>query len=96
MAAQAKAKKEAPGPESFEKSLSRLEEIVAEMEDGSLGLEKMIARFEEGRALLKFCSDKLNEVDRKIEVLVQEGEAVTTKPFDEGSEAGSEPDDMLL
>jgi len=96
MAAQAKPKKEAPRPESFEKSLSRLEEIVAEMEDGSLGLEKMIARFEEGRALLKFCTDKLNEVDRKIEVLVQEGDDVTTKPFDDGAKAESEEDDMLL
>jgi len=96
MAAQSKAKKEAPRPESFEKSLSRLEEIVAEMEDGSLGLEKMIARFEEGRTLLKFCSDKLNEVDRKIEILVQEGEDVTTKPFEDAGEAESEEDDMLL
>ena len=68
---------------SFEKALERLEEIVEEMEGGSLSLDKMIAGFEEGQTLLKFCTQKLNEVEKKIEVLVKKGDKVTTEPFDE-------------
>lgn len=69
--------------EGFEKSLERLETIVNEMEAGSLSLEEMIERFEEGQALVKFCSKKLNEVERKIEVLVRKGDDIVTEPFDE-------------
>jgi len=68
---------------SFENALERLEQIVGEMEDGSLSLDKMIARFEEGQSLLKFCTQKLNEVEKKIEVLVKKGDKVTSEPLDE-------------
>jgi exodeoxyribonuclease VII small subunit len=74
--------------QSFEKSLARLEKIVAEMEGGSLSLEDMISRFEEGQALIQFCSKKLNEVERKIEVLVKKGEEMTTEPFGEEPASG--------
>lgn len=81
-------------PRGFEKSLERLEKIVSEMEDGSLGLEEMMGRFEEGQALIKFCTKKLNEVERKIEVLVKKGDEVTAEPYDAedmgGDEAGGE------
>ena len=80
---------------SFEKSLVRLEEIVAEMESGSLDLEKMISCSEEGQGLIKFCTDKLNEVDRKIEVLVKKGEDVVSEPMD-GEEPGEEKPDAEL
>lgn len=66
----------------FEKALERLEKIVEEMEGGQLSLEKMIADFEEGTKLVKYCTGKLNEVERKIEVLVKQGEQVTAEPFD--------------
>lgn len=81
---------------NFEKALERLEAIVGEMEDGSLSLDKMIARFEEGQSLLKFCAQKLNEVEKKIEVLVKKGEKLSTEPLDdeegvdEASSVGSE------
>ena len=67
--------------ESFEASLERLEAIVKEMEDGKLGLESMIERFEEGRKLIGACSKKLNEVERRIEALVGDGDAMKTEPF---------------
>jgi exodeoxyribonuclease VII small subunit len=76
------------GTQSFEKSLERLEKIVGEMEGGRLSLDDMIARFEEGQGLIKFCSEKLNEVERKIEVLVRKGDKTETEPFGEdGTEA---------
>ena len=84
---------------TFEKALERLEEIVGEMEGGSLSLDKMIAGFEEGQALLKFCTQKLNEVEKKIEVLVKKGDKVSTEPLDEESvneEAGNGKQDNLF
>ena len=69
-------------PQSFEKALARLEEIAAEMESGELGLEKMVAAFEEGQKLVKLCSSKLNEVEKKIEQLVKNADgSVGTEPF---------------
>ena len=70
---------------AFEKALARLEKIVAEMEAGKLPLEEMIGRFEEGQTLIRFCTKKLNEVERKIEVLVKKGEDAVAVPFEEGA-----------
>jgi exodeoxyribonuclease VII small subunit len=67
---------------TFEKGLARLETIVKEMESGDLSLDKMMAHFEEGSRLVKYCGDKLNEVERKIEVLVKKGGQLTTEPFE--------------
>lgn len=68
--------------QTFEKALARLEEIAAEMESGDLGLEKMVAAFEEGQKLVKLCSSKLNEVEKKIEMLVKKQDGSTgTEPF---------------
>jgi exodeoxyribonuclease VII small subunit len=85
-------KPEEPSPKgdepSFEKALSRLETIVAEMEGGALSLEDMMARFEEGQRLVKVCGAKLNQVERRIELLVKEGDIVKTAPFGDEDEAG--------
>ncbi len=83
----------------FEQALERLEAIVSEMEDGDLELETMISRFEEGRQHLKFCAAKLNEVERRIEMLVKKDDDVTLEPFDEsvakddGASAAGNDDD---
>lgn len=69
---------------SFEDALARLEKIAAEMESGNLGLEKMVAAFEEGQKLVKLCSSKLNEVERKIELLVKKADGtMAAEPFPE-------------
>ena len=73
--------------QTFEKALARLEEIAAEMESGDLGLEKMVAAFEEGQKLVKLCSSKLNEVEKKIEMLVKKADGTTAaEPFAGGGE----------
>ena len=54
------------------------------MESGKLSLEKMISHFEEGSKLVKYCSGKLNEVEKKIELLLTKDGQVTTVPFDPG------------
>lgn len=77
---------------SFEASIERLEKIVAEMEGGELSLDDMIARFEEGQALIKVCSARLNEVERKIEVLVKKDDgALETEPLEQAEEHDSDP-----
>lgn len=68
--------------QSFEKALERLETIVEEMEAGSLSLEKMMKCFEEGMKLIKFCTEKLNEVEKKVEILIKKGDQTVAEPFD--------------
>jgi len=69
---------------NFDKSLERLEEIVNQMESGQLSLDDMMARFEEGSRLVKQCSTKLREVEKKIEKLVSLQDAEKTEPLDAG------------
>jgi exodeoxyribonuclease VII small subunit len=75
----------------FEKALERLEKVVGEMENGRLTLEEMIARFEEGQSLISVCARKLNEVERKIDILIKEGEKVREVAFDEKAVEKDEP-----
>lgn len=68
--------------QTFEKALARLEAIVRDMESGNQGLDKMMALFEEGTKLVGFCTTQLNSVEKKIELLVKQGNQTTTQPFD--------------
>ena len=54
---------------SFEDSLKELEQIVAELEGGKLGLSEALARYEEGTKHLKGCQQLLEMAERKIELL---------------------------
>lgn len=79
----------------FEKALARLESIVEEMETGTLSLEDMMKRFEEGQGLVKVCASTLDQVERRIEILMKRADEVVALPFDEdpGSETESESPD---
>jgi exodeoxyribonuclease VII small subunit len=67
---------------TFEQSMKHLEQIVQELEDGDLPLEKAIKKFEEGMNLTKLCSAKLDETEKKISVLLKNAEGqVAEKPF---------------
>ncbi|HBM17356.1 MAG TPA: exodeoxyribonuclease VII small subunit [Lentisphaeria bacterium] len=57
---------------SFEKALERLEAIVNTMENKKLPLDDMIKNYEEGKKLTDFCSKKLTDFEKKIEILVKE------------------------
>jgi exodeoxyribonuclease VII small subunit len=65
----------------FEKALERLEKIVDELESGSLDLDDSLKAYEEGVKLIKLCSKKLNEAEKKIEILTKEEGKLSTKPF---------------
>ena len=77
----AKQDKNTTEEQNFEKALARLETLVEEMESGALDLDKMMSHFEEGSQLVKFCNQKLNEVEKKIELLVKKGDSTATEPF---------------
>ncbi len=81
------------GQPSFEAAMKRLEALVGEMEGGKLNLEDMIARFEEGQGLIDFCSTKLNEVEKKVEMLVKQGGKVAAQPFTGEEDGAADADD---
>ena len=60
------------GKKTFEQSLKELEDIIEQLESGDIPLEKALKLFEEGVSLSKFCSSKLDEVERKISVLIKD------------------------
>lgn len=59
---------------SFEESLAELEEIVTQLEEGDLPLEKSLELFEKGVTLSRACQQKLEQAERKIEMLVKDSE----------------------
>ena len=71
----------------FETSLKRLEEIVAELESGELGLEQSLKLFEEGVKLARVCNARLEEAERKVEILLKDKAGkMTAVPFEEKDE----------
>ena len=64
--------------QSFEDALSELEELVRKMESGEMGLEEMVTAFEKGQKLVKSCTDRLNEVERRIEVIKKNADGTAT------------------
>lgn len=66
---------------SFEQALDKLEQIVAKLENGDVALEEAIELFQEGMKLSQFCNLKLESVERKIEMLIEEDGVLTKKPF---------------
>ena len=67
---------------TFEQSLKELEKIVQQLESGDLPLEEAIKKFEEGMQLSKFCSEKLDETERRITMLVKNSQGnLSEKPF---------------
>jgi exodeoxyribonuclease VII small subunit len=64
-------------PASYEAALEELEQLTGLIESGQLPLEQLMAGYERGAELLKFCRDKLAAVENQIKVL-DEG---TLKPW---------------
>jgi len=70
--------------ENFEVSLKELEGIVEQLEQGDLPLEKSLELFERGITLTRVCQRRLDEAERKVEMLIQQqGGESSTVPFEE-------------
>ena len=83
-------------PKSFESSLEELERIVRELEQGELPLEHSLELFEQGVKLSRECQERLNQAERRIEVLMRDNQGrPTVRPFEadaESSAAATEED----
>lgn len=57
---------------SYEEAMSRLEEIVQNMEDGNLDLDTLTLQLREAKSLIKICKDKLTKTDAEINEILKE------------------------
>jgi exodeoxyribonuclease VII small subunit len=77
---------------SFEKALSRLEEIAARLEAGELPLEQAIALAEEGQRLVQLCERQLTEAAGRIQQLVERAGLVSLEPLETDKDEPAEED----
>jgi exodeoxyribonuclease VII small subunit len=75
--------KEKIAKEKFENALDKLEDIVRKMEAGDMTLEESMKSFEEGIRLIRFCSSKLEETQRRVEMLLGKEDSLKVKRFQE-------------
>jgi exodeoxyribonuclease VII small subunit len=59
---------------TFESSLEALEQIVRQLEDGDLPLEKSLELFEQGIRLSRECQERLSQAERRIEILLRDNQ----------------------
>jgi exodeoxyribonuclease VII small subunit len=80
-----------PGkPKKFEEELKDLEEIVGKIDSGELTLEDSIGAFERGVALVRSLNQKLDEIEKKVEVLSRNSQGdLRTTPYEGLEEASS-------
>jgi len=64
----------------FEAALSELESIVKRLEDGDLTLESSLALYERGVELSRFCHSRLEQAERRIEILNERGDLKPAPP----------------
>ncbi len=66
----------------FEASLSQLQALVDQMEEGELTLEESLKAFEAGMKLTRDCQQALKDAEQKVEVLMQQGGELVAEPLD--------------
>lgn len=66
---------------TFEQAMERLEAIVSKLESGDVPLEAAIELFQEGMSLSRLCGQKLEQVEQRIEMLVEGESGLGRKPF---------------
>jgi exodeoxyribonuclease VII small subunit len=71
---------------TFEQAVDKLEQIVERLESGDVPLEQAIELFQEGMKLSQYCSKKLEQVERKIEMLLEDDGEISRKPFQAAGE----------
>ena len=72
---------------NFEKSLADLENIVQRLDENDLSLDEALSLFEEGIKLSRFCSQKLDAVENKVEILLRDDEGNLKKESFENSDS---------
>ena len=66
--------------DKFEDALGRLEEIVRKMEAGDMTLEESLKAFEEGIKLARLCAKRLDDAERRVDILLKQEDGMAVKP----------------
>jgi exodeoxyribonuclease VII small subunit len=78
--------------EKFEDALNKLEKIVSKLEEGDIPLEESLKLFEEGIRLSRFCNQKLDEAEKKVEILLKGKDGILKPhPFAPSTGSGQAP-----
>jgi len=78
--------------ERFEDALNKLEKIVSKLEDGEILLEESLKLFEEGIRLSRLCNQKLEEAEKRVEILMKgKNGVIKPQPFDPSASSGQAP-----
>ena len=67
---------------SFEEALEKLEKITRDLEEGDVSLEDSLKYFDEGVKLAEYCNSKLNDAQKKVEILLKKNGTREPVPFD--------------
>ena len=67
----------------FEETLAELEGLVRQLEQGELTLEDSLAAFERGVGLVRQLTQRLEEVEQRVEVLLKSGSGLAVRPLDD-------------
>ena len=77
--------------QTFENAMKRLEAIVQDLESGDLTLDEAMKKFQEGVKLSRLCSQRLDETEKKVSILLKDEDGNTrAEPF---SPDNNPPDD---
>ena len=71
-----------PKTPTFEESVAQLEQIVAAIESGQIGLEESLAKYEQGMQLVKRCRSILDRAEKRIEQLTEKDGTLCAEPLD--------------
>ena len=78
--------------EKFEDALNKLEKIVSQLEEGEISLEESLKLFEEGIRLSRFCNQKLDEAEKKVEILLKGKDGtLNAQPFTTSGDSEQDP-----
>lgn len=72
--------------DKFEDALNKLEDIVRKMEAGDMTLEESLKAFEDGIKLVRVCTGKLDEAQRRVDMLLKNGDEIVVAPFTESEQ----------
>ncbi|MFS0722751.1 exodeoxyribonuclease VII small subunit [Paenibacillus sp. 1P07SE] len=75
---------------SFEEAMEQLESIVTRLESGDVPLETAIELFQDGMKLSQLCGSKLEQVERRIEALIETEDGLRRQPFEGSGEIRGE------
>jgi len=90
-----------PAAPTFETAIGRLETLVEQMESDKMPLEQLLVSYEEGLKLVKLCSEKLTDAEKRIEIIARNaagkpvlvdfdpGKAKAVAPVENPNPAGS-------